>query len=307
MGRGSRKYQQQAMAYTLQAVIGKAEHLAAALPAGAKLVRLPQQMGLIPISAAVRSRYGILSVPLIDEGITSVPPGLHDLVHPLVGGGAIAYVEAEFFGGDGTQAYILWDQHGEHSAPVLHPSAINEVLRRLGVKRTETTDEFDAVDLARHRHTDRWQYDARGELMPTDDVKALVSEFIEKVWNKADMAALDELTLATYTYHLGGQPARDRAAMQQFVQAVHVAFPDWRVQIQTIVAEGDSVAVQWNGRVTHQGPFQGLPPTGKAIDVAGINLYLIQDGKIAQEWEQMDSLGMLQQLGVLPAPPPQGK
>ena len=139
--------------------------------------------------------------------------------------------------------------------------------------------------------------------MSNENAKTLVTEYIESVWNNADLDALDELTAADYAYHLGGQPARDKAAMRQFVQGVHAAFPDWRVELQTIAADGNAVAVRWTGRVTHQGVFVGIPPTGKQIDVTGINVYRIDDGKIAEEWEQMDSLGMLQQLGVLPPPP----
>jgi steroid delta-isomerase-like uncharacterized protein len=138
--------------------------------------------------------------------------------------------------------------------------------------------------------------------MSGDDAKGLVTNYIEEVWNNADFAALDDLTGTTFAYHLGGQPPRDKAAMRQFLQAVHASFPDWRVQIQTIVAEENTVAVRWNGRVTHQRVFQGIPPTGKQITVSGINLYRIEDGVISQEWEQMDSLGMLGQLGVLPPP-----
>ena len=136
--------------------------------------------------------------------------------------------------------------------------------------------------------------------MSNDDAKSLVSKYIEEVWNNAGLAALDDLTGPAFTYHLGGQPPRDKAAMQQFIQAVHGAFPDWRVQIQAIVAEGSAVAARWTGKVTHQGVFQGIPPTGKQISVSGINFYLVEDSKISEEWEQMDSLGMLQQLGVLP-------
>ena len=136
--------------------------------------------------------------------------------------------------------------------------------------------------------------------MSQNDAKSLVSKYIEEVWNKANLAALNDLTAPTFTYHLGGQPPQDKAAMQKFLQAVHKAFPDWRVQVQAIVAESNTVAARWEGRVTHGGVFQGIPPTGKQISVCGINIYSIEEGKIAQEWEQMDSLGMLQQLGILP-------
>jgi steroid delta-isomerase-like uncharacterized protein len=140
--------------------------------------------------------------------------------------------------------------------------------------------------------------------MSRDDPKGIVSKYIEEVWNNVNLAVLNDLTGPTYTYHLGGQPPRDVAAMQRFLQTVHMAFPDWRVQIQDIVAEGKTVAARWTGRVTHEGVFHGIPPTGKQVSVCGINVYLIKDGKISQEWEQMDSLGMLQQLGVLPPPKP---
>lgn len=136
------------------------------------------------------------------------------------------------------------------------------------------------------------------------DAKSLVSIFIEKVWNNADLAALDELTTETYTYSLGGQPPRNKASMKQFLQSVHTAFPDWSVHIEDIAAQDDIVAVRWSGEVTHQGVFNGIPATGKRISVCGINMYYIEDGKISREWEQMDSLGLLQQLGVLPSSNP---
>jgi hypothetical protein len=91
-------------------------------------------------------------------------------------------------------------------------------------------------------------------------VKKIVSRYIKEVWNRADLAALHALTGPTYTYHLGSQPPRDKDGMQQFLQAVHVAFPDWRVQIQDIVVEGTTVAVRWDGTVTHAGVFHGIPP-----------------------------------------------
>ena len=108
---------------------------------------------------------------------------------------------------------------------------------------------------------------------------------------------LRRLTAEGYTYRLGGQPARGRAAMGAFLAAVHAAFPDWRVGIEEIVAEGDSVAVRWAGEVTHEGPFHGIPATGKRLSVSGINVYKVDGGVITEEWEQMDSLGMLQQMG----------
>ncbi len=128
----------------------------------------------------------------------------------------------------------------------------------------------------------------------------LVRQYIEEVWNRGDLESLARLTTPAFTYQLASQPARDRAAFGEFLQSMRQAFPDWRVEIGQLVASPAAVAARWHGRATHQGPFRGIPPTGRTINVSGINLYSIEHGKIAAEWEQMDSLGMLQQLGVLP-------
>ncbi len=90
--------------------------------------------------------------------------------------------------------------------------------------------------------------------------------------------------------------------MQQFIAATRSGFPDWRVEALATVWEGDTVVVRWVGTVTHAGVFHGLLPTGRRVRVSGINMYRIAEGKIAQEWEQMDALGLLSQLGALPRP-----
>jgi steroid delta-isomerase-like uncharacterized protein len=135
--------------------------------------------------------------------------------------------------------------------------------------------------------------------MLPNDAKTLVRQYVERVWNQAEPGALDELTAPDFVYHLGGQPGRDRDGMQKFVASVHVAFPDWRVDIVDCIAEGETVAVRWHGKVTHLGAFHTIAPSGKQISVSGINVYSLAQGRIVAEWEQMDSLGMLQQLGAL--------
>lgn len=135
--------------------------------------------------------------------------------------------------------------------------------------------------------------------MSIDAHKSLVTGYIERVWNGGDADAVEDLTTPAFAYRLGGQAPLDRAGMRQFLAATRVAFPDWRVEIASMLAERDSVAVRWVGTVTHRGAFHGIPPTGRTISVSGINLYRIENSKIAEEWEETDSLGMLRQLGVL--------
>lgn len=126
----------------------------------------------------------------------------------------------------------------------------------------------------------------------------IVKRYIDSVWNRGDISALRQLTTPGFRYFLGGQPGRSVSEMAEFLSLTRTAFPDWRVVISTIIAEGEHVAVRWSGRVTHEGEFHGIPATGRQIDVSGINVYQIEGGKIAAEWEQMDSIGLLRQLGV---------
>jgi steroid delta-isomerase-like uncharacterized protein len=127
-----------------------------------------------------------------------------------------------------------------------------------------------------------------------------VRRYIDAVWNQGEPQALIELTTPDFTYCLGGLPPLDRGAMAEFVRATRVAFPDWRVNIDDVVASGDRVAVRWSGLVTHEGAFHGIPPTGRRIAVTGINIYAVEAGLVKAEWEETDSLGILRQLGVLP-------
>lgn len=131
------------------------------------------------------------------------------------------------------------------------------------------------------------------------DIKALINDYVERVWNQGDLMALESLTTANYTYQIGGQPARDRAAMGQFITLTHTAFPGWRVEIVEMIAEQNKAAIRWQGQVIHAGVFNGIQPTGKQVMVIGINIYHLVDGLIAAEWEQTDTIGMLQQMGVL--------
>ena len=133
------------------------------------------------------------------------------------------------------------------------------------------------------------------------DAECLIRRYVEEVWNQGSWASLEDLTTPTFAYHFGGQPGRDRQGLATFIAATRTAFPDWRVEIDQAIVDGAAVAVRWHGRVTHRGTFHGLPATGRTVAVAGINVYAIVGNKISCEWEQTDSLGLLQQLGALPA------
>jgi steroid delta-isomerase-like uncharacterized protein len=88
--------------------------------------------------------------------------------------------------------------------------------------------------------------------------------------------------------------------MLEFVAAYRRAFPDARSSVEDQVAEGDKVVTRWRARGTHQGDFGDIPATGREIDVSGITIERIADGRIAEVWVVRDWLGLLQQLGVVP-------
>lgn len=80
------------------------------------------------------------------------------------------------------------------------------------------------------------------------------------------------------------------------------AFPDLRVSVDLIVAEGDLVAVRWTARGTNTGTGNGIPATGRRAEVSGTTVFRFANGEIAEEWTSGDTLGLLKQLGLAPPP-----
>ncbi len=141
------------MAYTLQALIGDASEVKNAAPSGALVVMLPQGKALVPLTESVRQAHNISFLPLTDGDTDDVPETVAALA---VLAKKIAYVEAEFFGGDGTQAAAVWENGKLIFGPVVDNDAINQALRIIGVAKNDHVDEFEALSLSRHRDTDKW-------------------------------------------------------------------------------------------------------------------------------------------------------
>ncbi|HDR9765661.1 TPA: hypothetical protein QDC27_001215 [Burkholderia cepacia ATCC 25416] len=145
------------MPYSLQAIVARSGAFASApLPRGLRVVRLRGDIDMIPLDTAFRNAHAIPFCPLTDGGDTVLPPALLSLCEQLSAHAALAYVEAEFFGGSGTQAHARFAD-GRASGPlVVSDHAINEALRHLGVAKGDAFDEFEAIGLDQHRDTDRW-------------------------------------------------------------------------------------------------------------------------------------------------------
>ncbi|HKV59085.1 MAG TPA: ester cyclase [Ktedonobacteraceae bacterium] len=132
--------------------------------------------------------------------------------------------------------------------------------------------------------------------------KALVCRFYEEVFNKKNLAGLDAFVDPQIIEHAlpPGLPTGSEGT-KQFIGMYLTAFPDLHLAAEDMIAEGDEVAARFTMRGIHRGEFMGIPSTGKQVTMTGIQIVRIADGRIAENWVNLDALGMLQQLGVLPA------
>ncbi len=137
--------------------------------------------------------------------------------------------------------------------------------------------------------------------MSIDENKAISRRWREEL-DKGNWAVLDEYLSRDFVLHMPGSPPQDLAGMKDVLTMIYGAFPDFHTTFEDLVAEGDKVALRMTFSGTHQGEFQGVPPTGKQIRVSAIVIDRIVDGKLVEHWSQFDALGMLQQLGVIPTP-----
>ena len=134
--------------------------------------------------------------------------------------------------------------------------------------------------------------------------KALVARIADDIWNRHDLAVVDEVMAPDARYHgphmPGGEGGREdwRRAIAMYLGA----FPDSHVTYDALIAGGDTVVGRWSATGTHTGPLPGLEPTGKRIAIGGITIYRFSRGKIVEAWEQLDMLGMWRQLGVVEPP-----
>lgn len=142
--------------------------------------------------------------------------------------------------------------------------------------------------------------------MSTEENKALIRKWVDQVLNTRDVSDTSlahELVAADFVGHFPGQPPiSGLEAFQQFGATYFSAFPDLKITPEDLVAEGDKVAMRYSWRGTQKGELMGIPPTGKQVTTSGMSILRIADGKIAEQWDNFDTLSMLQQLGVAPLP-----
>jgi steroid delta-isomerase-like uncharacterized protein len=112
---------------------------------------------------------------------------------------------------------------------------------------------------------------------------------------------LEKVYAPDLVWHEPDQEVRGYEEARQFVSMYKSAFPDLNVTVEDAIVQGDKVVTRYTVRGTHQGEIEEFgPPTGRQVELEGITIHRIEDGKIVEEWERYDNLGILQQLGLVP-------
>ena len=135
------------------------------------------------------------------------------------------------------------------------------------------------------------------------DAKEIVRRLTEEPWT-GNVAVIDELASPDYIGHdpTEPEPIRGPAGLKTSLEKYKTGFSDARVTVDDQIAEGDRVATRWTGRGTHDGEIVGVAPTGKEVTVSGLTISRVENGLVVEEQTEWDALGMLVQLGAVPAP-----
>ena len=139
--------------------------------------------------------------------------------------------------------------------------------------------------------------------MSAESNMALSRRLLEEAFNAGNIDVIDELVTTDFVNHDAALPEAmiGPDAAKATISGYRSAFPDLRITVEQQIADDQGVATRWSAKGTHQGDLMGMSPTGKQATVTGITIDRIVDGRIAESWTNWDTLGMLQQLGVVPA------
>lgn len=135
----------------------------------------------------------------------------------------------------------------------------------------------------------------------SEENKAIARRIFEEVWGAYNLDKVEEYYAADLIDHNelpGFPPGREgvKASVSMFASALS----DNDIAVEDQIAEGDKVVTRWSSTATHTGELLGIPATGKRIKVTGINIDRFEGGKVVESWGEYDSMGLMQQLGVVP-------
>ena len=140
--------------------------------------------------------------------------------------------------------------------------------------------------------------------MMSEENKEKVRRFLQEAFNEGNLGVAHELFASNYVLHDPANPEEVRGpeGIKGFVQMYRSAFPDSHITVEDLIAEGDKVVTRFRARGTHQGELFGVAPSGNQVEVTGITISRFEGGKIAEDWTNSDTLGLMQQIGAVPSP-----
>jgi steroid delta-isomerase-like uncharacterized protein len=137
-----------------------------------------------------------------------------------------------------------------------------------------------------------------------DNAKVL-ERINEEAFNRGDVDTLDELVADDFVEHdpmPGMSP--DREGLKAMIRGLHAAFPDFHTEVEDRIVAGDKVVERWCSTGTQEGEFMGIPPTNRHVEVHGMDISRLADGRLVEHWTQLDMMSMVQQLGIMQAEMP---
>ena len=131
--------------------------------------------------------------------------------------------------------------------------------------------------------------------MSAEQNKELIRRYFEEGWNAGNLEVAVDSFSNGYVNHNPGLPGMPpgHEGIRMLMGAFRAVFPDIHYSVEDMVAEGDTVATRWTMTGSQQGEFLGIPPSGKRVAVAGIQIDRIADGKIVEHWRETDIMGMM--------------
>jgi steroid delta-isomerase-like uncharacterized protein len=151
-------------------------------------------------------------------------------------------------------------------------------------------------------HEAEFRFSQKGEPPMSEQNKTIVRRTFDELWNKGNLSLADEFFSPIYDHHDPSTPdvGRGPESEKKRTTLYRNAFPDLRLTVEGLVAEGETVVARWSCHGTHKGELNGIAPTGKQFTISGVTIAHFENGKMVEGWVNWDALGLMQQLGIVP-------
>jgi predicted ester cyclase len=131
--------------------------------------------------------------------------------------------------------------------------------------------------------------------------KALIRRFYDEAWNRGEYAVVDELFALELARSLDAPPAGAERE-KQHIATIRAVFADLQIVVQDVVVDTEAVAARWTMTGTDTGGFMGRPPTGREVEIWGVDFFHFEGQRVVGTWAGVDMLGLMVELEILPSP-----